>query len=162
MGVCLLVFCAGVLAVGRFGLNLGTDSVRTLAFIVLVFGSQATIYAIRERRRLWATRPSILLAASSVADIAITSTLAVGGIAMTPLPALLVAGTLAAAAAFAVVLDSVKVPLFVRLGITQSGHDQPVTYESPRIAKREGASLAEPNARQPGASNSKPEAVTRA
>jgi H+-transporting ATPase len=41
MGVCLLVFCAGVLAVGRFGMNLGTDSVRTLAFIVLVFGSQA-------------------------------------------------------------------------------------------------------------------------
>jgi H+-transporting ATPase len=121
MGVCLLVFCAGVLAVGRFGLNLGTDSVRTLAFIVLVFGSQATIYAIRERRRLWGTRPSLLLAASSVADIAITSTMAVGGIAMTPLPALLVAGTLAAAAAFAVVLDFVKVPVFVRLGITESG-----------------------------------------
>jgi H+-transporting ATPase len=53
MGVCLLVFCAGVLTVGRFRMNLGTDSVRTLAFIVLVFGSQATIYAIRERRRLW-------------------------------------------------------------------------------------------------------------
>jgi H+-transporting ATPase len=121
MGVCLLVFCAGVLAVGRFGLNLGTDSVRTLAFVVLVFGSQATIYAIRERRRLWGTRPSLLLAASSVADIAITSTMAVGGIAMTPLPALLVAGTLAAAAAFAVVLDFVKVPVFVRLGITESG-----------------------------------------
>ena len=37
MGVCLLVFCAGVLTVGRFRMNLGTDSVRTLAFIVLVF-----------------------------------------------------------------------------------------------------------------------------
>jgi hypothetical protein len=44
-----------------------------------------------------------LLVASSVADIAITPTLAVGGIAMAPLPALLVAGTLAAAAAFAFV-----------------------------------------------------------
>jgi H+-transporting ATPase len=121
MGVCLLVFCASVLAVGRFGLNLGTDSVRTLAFIVLVFGSQASIYAIRERRHLWGTRPSLLLAVSSIADIAITSTLAVGGIAMTPLPALLVAGTLAAAAAFAFVLDFVKVPVFARLGITQSG-----------------------------------------
>jgi len=38
---------------------------------------------------------------SSFADIAIASTLAVGGIAMTPLPALLVAGTFAALAAFA-------------------------------------------------------------
>jgi hypothetical protein len=37
--------------------------------------------------------------------------------ALTPVPALLVAGTLAAAAAFAFVLDAVKVPVFARLGI---------------------------------------------
>jgi H+-transporting ATPase len=37
---------------------------------------------------------------------------------MTPLPALTVAGTLAAAAAFAVILDFVKVPIFRRLRIT--------------------------------------------
>jgi hypothetical protein len=37
---------------------------------------------------------------------------------MTPLPPLTVAGTLAAAMAFAFVLDMVKVPTFVRLGIT--------------------------------------------
>ena len=37
---------------------------------------------------------------------------------MTPLPVLVVAGTLAAAAAFAFVLDVVKVPVFARLGIT--------------------------------------------
>jgi len=39
---------------------------------------------------------------------------------MTPLPALVVAGTLAAAAAFAFVLDLVKVPVFSRLGIARS------------------------------------------
>ena len=101
-------------------MNLGTEALRTLAFVVLVFGSQATIYAIRERRHLWGSRPSLLLAVSSVADIAIASTLAVGGIAMTPLPALLVVGTLAAAALFAFVLDLVKVPVFARLGIAQT------------------------------------------
>ncbi len=53
MGACLLAFCTGVLVVGRFHLNLGTGALRTLAFVVLVFGSQATIYAIRERRHLW-------------------------------------------------------------------------------------------------------------
>ena len=84
MGVCLLAFCIGVLAVGKFGMNLGIEALRTLAFVVLVFGSQATIYAIRERRHLWGTRPSLWLAVSSVADIVIASTLAVGGIAMTP------------------------------------------------------------------------------
>jgi H+-transporting ATPase len=117
LGICLLAFCTGILTIGKFGLNLGTGALRTLAFVVLVFGSQATLYAIRQRRYLWGVRPSFWLAVSSTADIAIASTLAVSGIAMTPLPALFVAGTLAAAAAFAFVLDAVKVPLFARLGI---------------------------------------------
>jgi H+-transporting ATPase len=118
MGICLLTFCTGILAFGDFWLHLGTDALRTLAFAALVFGSQATIYAIRERRHLWLSRPSLWLVTSSVTDVLIASTLALGGIAMTPLPALVVAGTLAAAAAFAFVLDMVKVPLFIRLGIT--------------------------------------------
>ena len=118
MGAGLLAFCTGVLAIGRFRMNLAIDSVRTLAFVALVFGSQATIYAIRERRHLWGTRPSLLLGASSIADIAIASTLAVGGIAMAPLPASTVLSVLAAAIVFAIVLDLAKVPVFHRLGIT--------------------------------------------
>jgi H+-transporting ATPase len=115
MGVCLLAFCTGVLAVGRFGMNLGIEALRTLAFVALVFGSQATIYAIRERRHLWGTRPSLLLAVSSLIDIAIASTLAASGIAMTRLPVLLVVGTLVAAAIFTCILDLVKVPVFAHL-----------------------------------------------
>jgi H+-transporting ATPase len=144
MGACLLAFCTGVMAVGTFRMNLGTEALRTLAFVVLVFGSQATIYAIRERRRLWGTRPSLLLAVSSVADIAIASILAVGGIAMTPLPASLVAGTLAAAAIFAFVLDFVKVPVFARLGITQSRRDRPLTPEKPGMTPPGPIAHAEP------------------
>jgi PPK2 family polyphosphate:nucleotide phosphotransferase len=162
MGACLLAFCTTVLAVGKFRMNLGIDSVRTLAFVALVFGSQATIYAIRERRHLWGTRPSLLLAVSSIADIAIASTLAVGGIAMTALPALLVAGTLVAAAIFAFVLDFIKVPVFARLGVSQRQHDRPVTQEAPSMAKTEGAPIMEPSAGQPSASESKPEAKAEA
>ena len=117
IGICQLMFCTGVVAVGKFELGLGTEALRTLAFATLVFGGQATIYAIRERRRLWCSRPSLWLAASSVADILIASILAVGGLATTPLPAAVVAGTLAAAAAFGLVLDVVKVPVFARLRI---------------------------------------------
>jgi H+-transporting ATPase len=117
MGICLLTFCSAVLAVGKFEMSLGIEQLRTLAFAALVFGSQATIYAIRQRRHLWGSRPSLWLAVSSVADVLIASTLAVGGIAMTPLPALTVAGALAAAVALAFVLDMVKLPVFVRLGI---------------------------------------------
>jgi H+-transporting ATPase len=93
-------------------------ALQTLGFVVIVFGNQATTYTNRERRRLWSSRPSIWLLVSSVADLSIASTLAVGGFAMTPLPVWVVAGTLAAAAAFAIILDFVKVPVFRRLSIT--------------------------------------------
>ena len=115
MGVCLLAFCTAVLAAGKFGMNLGIDALRTLAFIVLVFGGQASIYAIRDRRHLWGTRPSLLLVLASGVDVVIASTMAVGGIAMTRLPASLVAATLAAAVAYSLVLDLVKIPVFAHL-----------------------------------------------
>ena len=54
---------------------------------------------------------------SSVADVLIASTLAICGIVMTPLPIVVVAGTLAAAVVFAFVVDAAKVPVFGRLGI---------------------------------------------
>ncbi len=158
MGICLLAFCSGVLAVGKFEMGLGIEGLRTLAFVVLVFGSQATLYAIRQRRHLWSIRPSLWLAVSSVTDIGIASTLAIGGIVMTSLPVLLVAGTLAAAAAFAFVLDFVKVPVFARLGITQSQCYRPLTHKTSSIAKTEGITMTEPSAGQSKASDSKPEA----
>jgi H+-transporting ATPase len=88
-----------------------------LTFLALVFAGQATLYALRDRRHLWGIRPSLWLAVSSVADIVIASSLAIGGIAMTSLPILVVAGTLAAALLLACVLAMVKVPVFARLGI---------------------------------------------
>ncbi|WPP03029.1 HAD-IC family P-type ATPase [Methylocella tundrae] len=118
MGVFLLAFCTGALALGKFELNLGIEALRTLAFVVLVFGSQAALYAIRERRHLWGSFPSRWLAVSSVADISIASTLAIGGIAMAPLPPLVVAGALGAAACFNLVLNVVKLPIFARLRMT--------------------------------------------
>jgi H+-transporting ATPase len=117
VGVSQLAFCTSVLAVGEFGLNLGTQALRTLAFTALVFGSQATIYAIRERQHLWRSIPSVWLAASSVTDILLASILAIGGIAMSPLPVVVVAATFAASIAFSFVLDLIKVPVFARLGI---------------------------------------------
>jgi H+-transporting ATPase len=130
MGVCLLAFCIGVLAIGKFNLHLGMEALQTLAFVVLVFGSQATIYAIRERRHLWvSSRPSFWLVASSVLDIGIASVLAISGIAMASLPPLVVASVLVAAAAFAFILDLVKVPVFVRLGITGQSYDHDAKTE---------------------------------
>jgi H+-transporting ATPase len=118
MGMGELVFCTSILAFGAYRMGFDIGALRTLAFVLIVFGNQATMYTNRERRHLWSSRPSIWVIVSSSADLLIASTLAIGGIAMTPLPAWTVAGTLAAAAVFAVILDLLKVPAFLRLGIT--------------------------------------------
>jgi H+-transporting ATPase len=118
MGIGELMFCTSVVAFGAYRMGFDIGALRTLAFIVIVFGNQATMYTNRERRHMWSSRPSFGVIASSIADLLIASTLAIGGIAMTPLPAWIVAGTLGAAAVFAVILDLVKVPAFRRLGIT--------------------------------------------
>ena len=116
IGLCLLAFCTTVLAYGHFGMRLGTAALDTLALVALVFGSQTTLYAIRERHRLW-SRPSLWLNLSSLANLLTISTLAVAGILMTPLPFLVVAGTLVAAVGFGFVLNLVKIPVFRRLRI---------------------------------------------
>ena len=117
MGVCQLVFCTAVLAVAKFRLGFEIETLRTLAFVVLVFANQATTYTNRERWRLGSSRPSAWLVGSSVVDLLIASTLAACGIAMSPLPMLVVGGTLVAAAVFAFIVDLAKVPLFNRLKI---------------------------------------------
>ena len=116
LGFCLLGFCTAVLAFGHFSMALGTAALNTLALVALVFGSQTALYAVRERRRLWSL-PSLWLNVSSVANLLIISTLAVAGILMTPLPIVVVAGTLGAAVGFGFVLTVVKIPVFRRLRI---------------------------------------------
>ena len=117
LGVFDLFFCIVVFAFGKFHLSLGLDALRTLAMVTLMFGSEASLYAIRERRRMWNSRPNLWVILSSVGDVIIISTLASQGIAMGALPLSIVAGTLMAAVAFAFLLDFVKVHLFNRLGI---------------------------------------------
>jgi H+-transporting ATPase len=118
LGLCFLAFCTAVLVVGKFELRLSIEALRTLSVVAIVFGSQATIYAIRERGHLWGLRPSMWLVCSSIADVLIISTLAIFGIAMAPLPVPVVAGEFAAALGFALLVDGVKIPVFARLRIS--------------------------------------------
>ncbi len=117
LGGCFLAFSAGILAVGKFELHLGVAALQTLSVVGIVFGSQATTYVIRGRQHLWGLRPSTWLVLSSVADVLIISTLATMGIAMAPLPIAVIASEFAAAIAFGMVLDVVKIPIFTRLHI---------------------------------------------
>ncbi len=117
IGIGELLFCTAVLAIGKFRLGLGIETLRTLAFVVIVFGNQATMYTNRTRQRLWSTRPSSWLLLSSITDLLIASVLANRGIAMSPLPLFVMGALLAGAVVFAFALDIVKVPVFNRLGI---------------------------------------------
>ena len=117
MGLVDLAFCVACLATGKFALHLDIDALRTLAVVMLVFGAQALLYVARERRRIWSSRPSGWMAASSVADVAVVVTFASVGILMAPLPVLVIAGLFVAAVAFAFVLDVVKAALFSRLAV---------------------------------------------
>jgi H+-transporting ATPase len=117
MGISELIFCTAVLAVAKYRLGLGIEALRTIAFVAIVFGNQATTYTNRARQRLWSSRPSRWLVGSSVVDLLIASTLAIYGIAMSPLPLSVVVGTLLAAAVFACIVDLAKVPVFASLRI---------------------------------------------
>ena len=117
MGISELLFCAAVLAIARFRLGFGIETLRAVAFVAIVFGNQATTYTNRERQRMGSCRPSRWLVGSSVIDLLVASTLANFGIAMAPLPLYFVGAALAAAAGFAFIVDFAKVPVFRRLGI---------------------------------------------
>jgi hypothetical protein len=63
LGGCFLAFCVAVLAVGKFEMQFGIEALRTLSVVAIVYGSQATIYALRGRRHLWGLRPTVWLVA---------------------------------------------------------------------------------------------------
>jgi H+-transporting ATPase len=118
MGVVDLGFCVACLAIGKFAIGLGTEALRTMAVVTLVFSAQAVFYVSRERQHIWSSRPGRWLIVSSIVDLSIFSLLSINGVLMTALPIAVVAGLLAAATVFAFVLDAVKLVLFHRLAIT--------------------------------------------
>lgn len=111
LGLCKLAFTTSMLAFGEFRLGVRGGELQTLAFVALVFGNQAVIYVVRERRHWWSSRPSGWVLASSAVDIAIVSLLALSGVLMAPLPGTLIAIAFIAAIGFGLVLDQIKTPI---------------------------------------------------
>jgi|SRR5580658_1461648 MFS family permease len=99
--------------------------------IAMAIGLGSLEYVLEEgERKDWFGNPVIvrfaciagifitLFLVRELADLLIISTLAIGGIAMAPLPVSVIAGEFAAAVVFGLILDGVKIPVFARLGIT--------------------------------------------
>ncbi len=112
-----LGYCVGVLATGWFVLGLQPGQMRTLTFLMLVLAGQASVYVLRERNHLWRARPAPLMLFASVADVAIVTSLALGGVLMTPLAPAIVAMLFGATLAFALAFDAVKWCVLARLRI---------------------------------------------
>ena len=118
LGLFDLAFCAGLLTVGSRVMHLDIDTLRTMTIVTLALNGQAIFYVVRERRRLWSSRPSRLVILSSIVDVLIIGTLALGGILMAPLAPSIVGAILAAAIVLALIMDQVKLWLFGHFKMT--------------------------------------------
>jgi H+-transporting ATPase len=117
IAACLLTFCTGVLLLGKYQLNLSFPALQTLSLLALAFGSEGALYALRDRKHIWSSRPGTWVLVASAVDILILSFLAVRGIAMHSLPFSTIACVLLGALVFAFLLDLIKAPTFRRLQI---------------------------------------------
>lgn len=86
-------------------------------FVMLVFTGQATVYLVRERRRLWSSRPGGWLVLATCVDVAIVTALAAMGTFMTSvaLPLVLIVLGIAVVSMFA--MDGLKVRVLQRLDL---------------------------------------------
>jgi H+-transporting ATPase len=107
-GLCKLAFSAAILAVGAFAIGLDAVTLQTLAFVALVFGNQALLYVLRERHRMWSSRPGNWVIASSVVDTGLATALALSGTLMAPLALRDWLAVFIAAVGFALLLDGIK------------------------------------------------------
>ena len=111
-----LSYCLSVLAVGWYLLHLNRGQMQALTFLMLVLAGQANVYVLRERERLEIAPSWVMLIAPS-ADVAIVTSVAAGGVLMTPLTPAIIGMLFMTTVAFALVLDSIKIMVRTRLRI---------------------------------------------
>lgn len=106
-----LVVSFATYLIGLHVLDLGLPATQTLVFVMLVATGQATVYLVRERRHLWASRPSAWMLAATVADLVVVTLLATRGILMASVPLADIAVLLAGVGVATLLIDFVKGPL---------------------------------------------------
>ena len=110
-----LVFSFATYYLSRDVLGLGLAQTQTLVFVMLVATGQATVYLVRERRHLWASRPSTWMLVATGLDVVTVATFAQRGILMVPVGLAEIAGLLGAVLGATMVLDVAKTPLLRRI-----------------------------------------------
>ncbi len=111
LAVLVLALSALVFWVGSSALRLGLAETQTLAFVWLVFSSQATIYLTRVRRHFWTFRPGRWVLVGTLLDAGVVTLLATLGWLMAPVPPAFVGGLLVLSLIYLATADWLKVRL---------------------------------------------------
>ena len=117
LGAFRLLYLVAILSLGWYMLGLSPDQMQTLTFVMLGFAGQGNVYVLRERGRLWSSRPAPIMVLASACDVALMGSLAAFGIFMSPLPIWVIGLLLATTLAFTLAMDTIKLAVFARLRI---------------------------------------------
>ena len=117
LGLFRLVYLIAILGVGWFELRLSPDQMQTLTFTMLAYAGQGNVYVLRERGRLWRSRPAPVMLFVSACNLAFVTSLAGFGLLMSPLPLFVLGGLAAATLVFTLAMDSLKLVVFAHVRI---------------------------------------------
>jgi H+-transporting ATPase len=117
LGSFRLFYLLAILSVCWFTLKLDPEQMQTLTFVMLGFAGQGNLYVLRERGRLWHSRPAPVMALASLCDVTLMGCFAAFGILMTPLPPWIIGMLVGTSLVFTLAMDSIKLAVFARLRI---------------------------------------------
>jgi len=112
-----LLYLIAILSSSWYVLHLSPGQMQTLTFVMLGFAGQGNVYVLRERGRLWSSRPASIMLLASLCDVVVMATLAAGGILMAALPLSIIAMLVGTTLVFTLAMDSIKLAVFSRLRI---------------------------------------------
>ena len=112
-----LLYLVTILSLSWYTLHLSPAQMQTLTFVMLGFAGQGNVYVLRERGRLWSSRPAPIMVLASACDVVLMAGLAGGGVLMAPLPLSIIAMLFATTVVFTLAMDSIKLAVFARLRI---------------------------------------------
>jgi H+-transporting ATPase len=117
LGAFRLLYLLGILGVGWFALRLSPEQMQTLTFVMLGFAGQGNVYVLRERGRLWHSRPALIMVLASFCDVVLMGSLATAGFMMSALPLSIIGILIGTTLLFTLAMDSIKLAVFARLRI---------------------------------------------
>jgi len=117
LGMFRLIYLIAILSLSWFMLGLPPDQMQTLTYVMLAFAGQGNVYVLRERGRLWHSRPAPIMMLTSTCDVILVSCLAVFGVLMSSLSISIILLLAGATIVFTLAMDSIKMLVLSHLRI---------------------------------------------